>query len=145
MPNDENPFQRQGFMRSGLEREERGERRGRSPTRRFFGFMPSSIFPTMGDVHSQTVFTHELQTHDQSEDYGASSGSSVILKGLLMSPILQHKRTEFQESLWLLMPTINVTGVGMGVGVVLVVPEVVSNVQQMAQPGKCLNTMVHPT
>ena len=61
-------------MRSGLEREERGERRGRSPTRRFFGSMPSSIFPTMGDVHSQTVFMHELQTHDQSEDYGASSG-----------------------------------------------------------------------
>jgi len=73
MQNDENGFRRQSFTRSGLEREERGERRGRSPTRRFFGSM---------SVHSQTVFMHELQTHDQSldyeghfgEDYGTSSG-----------------------------------------------------------------------
>jgi hypothetical protein len=77
MQNDENGFRRQNFTRSGLEREERGERRGRSPTRQFFGSMSSPIFPTMGDVHSQTVFTHELQTHDQFldwEDYGAHSG-----------------------------------------------------------------------
>lgn len=91
---DENRFQRQGFTRtpspSGLERE---ERRGRSPTRWSYsqsvftrdlqtrsglemeeGRGCSPMRQSMGDVYSPMVFTHDLQTCDQSLDYEGHFG-----------------------------------------------------------------------
>ena len=89
MRNRENHFLRQGIRQSGFQRE---ERRGRSPTQRRLFATNSGLrsqSPTMGDVHSQTIFTRDLQTHHQALDYdsarhleGYNAGRSPQVSGV---------------------------------------------------------------